>query len=66
MVGYWFLNYEGCEMSTAMRERKTPSLFGDDAGQSGDRLLFLNKDRLLQVIGEWKGAESLADRRVKL
>jgi len=53
-------------MSTTMRERKTPSLFGDDAGQLGDRLLFLNRDRLLQVIGEWKDAESLADRRVKL
>jgi hypothetical protein len=53
-------------MSTTVRERKTPSLFGDDAGQSGDRVLFLNKDRLLQVIGEWKGAESLATLRQKV
>ncbi len=53
-------------MTTVTREKKPLSLFGDDAGQSGDRVLFLNKDRLLQIIGEWKDAESLAGLRQRV
>lgn len=50
-------------MGTEMAKTKTPSLFRDDVVRGSDRLLFLNKDKLLEVIAGWKEEQSLAGLR---